>query len=280
VYRYERSGALHGLMRVRGFTQDDAHLFCTPETFEAEVDGCIDMAQLMYDTYGFPKYEVELSVRDPLNKEKYQGEDSQWELAEATLAKVLDRRGIPYKRVEGEAAFYGPKIDVKVVDAIGRVWQLTTIQLDFNQPQRFDLTYVGSDNTPHRPIMIHRALLGSMERFFGILIEHYAGNFPSWLAPVQAKILPLSDKFVDYARTVATTLRAGGMRVTVDDSDQRLGYKVRLAETERVPYALVVGAKEAEAGTVGVRKRIEGDLGAIPVGAFLERVKAEVAARH
>ncbi len=279
VYRYERSGALHGLMRVRGFTQDDAHLFCTPETFESEVSGCIDMAQLMYDTYGFPSYEVELSVRDPANKQKYLGEDADWERAERTLAKVLESRNIAYERIEGEAAFYGPKIDVKVVDAIGRVWQLTTIQLDFNQPERFDLHYVGSDNAPHRPIMIHRALLGSMERFFGILIEHYAGNFPAWLAPVQAKVLPLSDKFVDYANQVARTLREAGVRVVVDATDQRLGYKVRLAETERVPYALVVGGKEAEAGTVSLRKRLEGDIGALPVGAFVERIRGEIAAR-
>jgi len=279
VYRYERSGALHGLMRVRGFTQDDAHLFCTPETFETEVSGCIDMAQLMYDTYGFPSYEVELSVRDPANKQKYLGQDAEWDRAESTLARVLTSRNIAYKRIEGEAAFYGPKIDVKVVDAIGRAWQLTTIQLDFNQPERFDLHYVGSDNTPHRPIMIHRALLGSMESFFGILIEHYAGNFPAWLAPVQAKVLPLSDKFVDYANQVAKTLREGGVRVVVDSTDQRLGYKVRLAETERVPYALVVGGKEMEAGSVSVRKRIEGDLGALPVAAFLDRVRGEIAAR-
>jgi len=279
VYRYERSGALHGLMRVRGFTQDDAHLFCTPETFESEVSGCIDMAQLMYDTYGFPSYEVELSVRDPANKHKFLGTDTDWERAEATLARVLATRNIAYKRIEGEAAFYGPKIDVKVVDAIGRVWQLTTIQLDFNQPERFDLHYVGSDNTPHRPIMIHRALLGSMERFFGILIEHYAGNFPAWLAPVQAKVLPLSDKFVDYANQVARTLREGGVRVVVDATDQRLGYKVRLAETEKVPYALVVGGKEMEAGSVSVRKRLEGDLGAMAVGAFAERIRGEIAAK-
>ncbi|MEL6346520.1 MAG: threonine--tRNA ligase, partial [Myxococcota bacterium] len=199
VYRYERSGTLHGLMRVRGFTQDDAHLFCTPESLEEELRGCLDIAQLMYRTFGFPDYKVELSVRDPANKDKYLGSDEIWDLSETTLAKVLDERGIAYQREEGEAAFYGPKIDVKVVDAIGRTWQLTTIQLDFNQPNRFDLDYTGADNTTHRPIMIHRALLGSIERFFGILIEHYAGNFPVWLAPEQVRVLPLSEKFVDYA---------------------------------------------------------------------------------
>lgn len=280
VYRYERSGALHGLMRVRGFTQDDAHLFCTPETFESEIEGCIDFAKLMYDTYGFPEYKVELSVRDKANTEKYMGDDAVWDHSEHVLAKVLERRGIPFTRVEGEAAFYGPKIDVKVVDAIGRIWQLTTIQLDFNQPERFDLTYIGADNAQHRPIMIHRALLGSLERFFGILIEHYAGNFPVWLAPVQAKILPLSEKFVDYANSVAAELRKAGVRAKVDASDERLGYKIRLAENEKVPYALVVGAKESEARSVGVRRRIQGDLGEMPVTAFVERVRGEIASRE
>ena len=279
VYRYERSGALHGLMRVRGFTQDDAHLFCTPETLEAELGGCLDIAQLMYKTFGFPEYKVELSVRDPMNKAKYQGDDAIWDLSEATLAKVLDDRGIPFKRMEGEAAFYGPKIDVKVVDTIGRTWQLTTVQLDYSQPERFDLTYVGADNNPHRPIMIHRALLGSIERFFGILIEHYAGNFPPWLAPVQARILPLSEKFNDYAHDVAKRLRAAGLRAKVDDSDERLGYKIRRAELERVPYALVIGAREAEEGTVGVRKRLAGDLGAMRVEEFQQRLLDEVASR-
>lgn len=279
VYRYERSGALHGLMRVRGFTQDDAHIFCTPESLEAELGACLDIAQLMYSTFGFPDYKVELSVRDPQNKEKYQGDDAIWDLSESTLAKVLDDRGIDYTRIEGEAAFYGPKIDVKVVDAIGRTWQLTTVQLDFNLPNRFDLTYVGADNQPHRPIMIHRALLGSIERFFGILIEHYAGDFPPWLAPVQAKVLPLSEKFRDYAQGVVDQLRAAGLRAKLDDSDEKLGYKIRKAELEKVPYALVCGGREAEAGAVGVRKRHKGDLGAMPVADFVERLKAEVAAK-
>ncbi len=276
VYRYERSGALHGLMRVRGFTQDDAHIFCTEDTLEAELGRCLDISQLMYETFGFPEYKVELSVRDPANTEKYQGDDAIWDLSESTLAKVLDDRGIEFKRIEGEAAFYGPKIDVKVVDAIGRTWQLTTVQLDFNQPDRFDLSYVGTDNAAHRPIMIHRALLGSIERFFGILIEHYAGNFPPWLAPVQAKVLPLSEKFNDYAWQVANDLKAQGHRVAVDDSDERLGYKIRRAELERVPYALVVGGKEAEAGTVGVRKRTEGDLGTMPLADFQQRLQADI----
>ncbi len=276
VYRYERSGALHGLMRVRGFTQDDAHIFCTHETFEQELGACLDIAQLMYSTYGFPEYKVELSCRDSADTGKYLGDDAIWELSESTLAKVLDDRGIEYKRIEGEAAFYGPKIDIKVVDTIGRTWQLTTIQLDFNLPERFDMTYVGADNAPHRPIMIHRALLGSLERFFGILIEHYAGNFPPWLAPVQARVLALGEKYFDYAHKVAAELRAEGLRVAVDDSHEKLGYKIRRTELDKVPYALVVGGREEEDGAVGVRKRMDGDLGTMSVADFAARLKAEV----
>jgi threonyl-tRNA synthetase len=279
VYRYERSGALHGLMRVRGFTQDDAHIFCTRDQLEAELSGCLDIAQKMYDTFGFPEYQVELSVRDSTDTAKYQGDDEIWELSEGTLAKVLDDRGIPYKRVEGEAAFYGPKIDVKVVDAIGRVWQLTTIQLDFNQPDRFDLTYRGADNENHRPIMIHRALLGSIERFFGILTEHYAGNFPVWLAPIQVRVLPLSEKFIDYAQSVLDALKAAGIRAEIDDDSEKLGYRIRKAEMDRIPYTLVMGASEEESGQVAVRKRMEGDIGAMALDAFVARITEEDAAK-
>jgi threonyl-tRNA synthetase len=279
VYRYERSGALHGLMRVRGFTQDDAHIFCTLDQLEDELGACLDIAQLMYSTFGFPEYKVELSVRDSQNTDKYQGDDAVWDLSERTLAKVLEDRGIEYKRIEGEAAFYGPKIDVKVVDAIGRTWQLTTVQLDFNQPERFDLTYVGADNATHRPIMIHRALLGSIERFFGILIEHYAGSFPAWLAPVQAKILPVSQKFADYGQEVTARMKAAGLRVVLDDDSEKLGYRIRRAELEKVPYTIVVGGREAEAGTVGVRQRRGGDLGSMSVEDFIARVKSEIASK-
>lgn len=278
VYRYERSGALHGLMRVRGFTQDDAHVFCTEDTLEAELGACLDLAQLMYRTFGFPEYRVELSVRDATDTSKYQGDDAIWDLSERTLATVLESRGIPYTRIEGEAAFYGPKIDVKVVDAIGRSWQLTTIQLDFNQPDRFDLSYIGADNTSHRPIMIHRALLGSIERFFGILIEHYAGNFPVWLAPVQARVLPVSDRFADYANEVASTLKQAGLRARLDEGES-LKYRIRRAELDRIPYVLVVGGKEAEARTVAVRRRLEGDLGAMPLDDLVQRLKQEEADR-
>lgn len=277
VYRFERSGALHGLMRVRGFTQDDAHIFCAQEDLEAELGACLDVAQLMYSTFGFPEYKVELSVRDGSDTDKYQGDDAIWDLSETTLAKVLDDRNIPYKRVEGEAAFYGPKIDVKVVDAIGRVWQLTTVQLDFNQPERFDLKYVGQDNEPHRPIMIHRALLGSIERFFGILIEHYGGNFPVWLAPTQVRVLPVSKKFEDYARSATEAMKKAGIRAKLDDGAEKLGYRIRKAELDKVPYAVIIGGKEADNGTVSPRKRLEGDLGAMALDAFIERVVREAA---
>ncbi len=279
VYRFERSGALHGLMRVRGFTQDDAHIFCTEASLEDELARCLDIAKLMYETFGFPEYKVELSCRDSEDAAKYLGTDEIWALSESTLAKVLEDRGIEYTRIEGEAAFYGPKIDVKVVDAIGRTWQLTTVQLDFTQPDRFDLTYVGADNKPHRPIMIHRALLGSIERFFGILIEHYAGDFPPWLAPVQARVLPVSEKFLAYGESVTAQLRAAGLRASLDVSDEKLGYKIRRAELEKVPYALIVGGREADSGTVGVRRRHQGDLGAMPVGEFADRLTAEVASK-
>ncbi|MEE2751408.1 MAG: threonine--tRNA ligase [Myxococcota bacterium] len=277
VYRYERSGTLHGLMRVRGFTQDDAHIFCTAETLEAELDACLDIAQLMYDTFGFPEYKVELSVRDSEDTSKYLGSDDIWDLSQTTLAKVLDDRNIEYTTIEGEAAFYGPKIDVKVVDAIGRTWQLTTIQLDFNLPDRFDLEFIGSDNQPHQPIMIHRALLGSLERFFGILIEHYAGNFPVWMAPTQVRVLPLSDKFLDYANTVTDSLKSAGIRAVLDDDSEKLGYRIRRAEMDKIPYVAVVGGREEEAGTVGVRKRLQGDLGAMPIADFAARVSEESA---
>ena len=279
VYRYERSGALHGLMRVRGFTQDDAHIFCAREDLEAELGACLDIAQHMYETFGFPEYKVELSVRDSKDTSKYQGGDEIWDLSEQTLTKVLEDRGIEYKRVEGEADFSGPKIDVKVVDAIGRVWQLTTVQLDFNQPERFDLKYVGADNETHRPIMIHRALLGSIERFFGILIEHYAGNFPVWLAPTQVRVLPVSQKFSEYAREATEAMKAAGIRAKLDDDAEKLGYRIRRAELDKVPYAVIIGGKESEARTVSPRKRLDGDLGAMPLEAFIEQVKREDADR-
>ncbi len=270
VYRYERSGVLHGLLRVRGFTQDDAHIFCTPEALKQEIMGCLELAQLVYRTFGFT-YTVELSVRDPRDPAKYMGGDERWTWAEAVLAEALEHMGLAHAVIEGEAAFYGPKIDIKVVDAIGRNWQLGTIQLDFNLPERFDLQYIGEDNRPHRPIMIHRAILGSLERFLGILIEHYAGAFPLWLAPVQAIILPITDKQNEYARAVQEHLRRAGLRVEVDLRGEKIGAKIRHAQLQKIPFMLVVGAREAEAGTVSVRERTRGDTGAVPVEAFLER---------
>jgi len=270
VYRYERSGVLHGLLRVRGFTQDDAHIFCTPETLKQEITGCLDLAQLVYRTFGF-EYAVDLSVHDPKDRSKYMGGDETWDWAEKTLAEALDQLGVGYKMIEGEAAFYGPKIDIKVVDAIGRAWQLGTIQLDFNLPERFDLEYIGEDNRPHRPIMIHRAILGSLERFFGILIEHFAGAFPLWLAPIHAIVLPITDTQNEYAVNVQRQLSDAGLRVEVDLRGEKIGAKIRHAQLQKIPFMLVVGPREAERNQVAVRERSRGDLGPVPVEVFLRR---------
>lgn len=261
VYRYERSGVMHGLLRVRGFTQDDAHIFATPETVEEEAGACVDFALLLLRTFGFDKFEVELSTWDPENREKYSGEAPQWELAEQSLESALRKRGIPFKRMIGEAAFYGPKIDIKLVDAIGRPWQLTTVQFDFFLPERFSLEYVGADGQLHRPFMVHRALLGSIERFFGVLIEHYVGAFPVWLSPVQAVVLPISEKHLDYALQVMQELRAAGVRVQLDDRNEKLNARIRDAQLQKVPFMLVVGDREAQGRGVAVRRRDTGDAG-------------------
>ena len=255
VYRYERSGVMHGLLRVRGFTQDDAHIFCTPQQIEDEVVGCIDFAVAVLNTFGFSEYQVELSTWDPKDRKNYAGSDDNWELATRSLQSALERRSIPYKTIPGEAAFYGPKIDVKLVDAIGRLWQLSTIQFDFNLPQRFDLEYVGEDGQRHQPLMVHRALYGSEERFFGVLIEHYAGNFPVWLSPVQAVLIPISERHADYANKVADELRKAGVRVHVDLRSEKMNAKIREHAMQKVPFLLVVGDKEAESGKVNVRTR-------------------------
>jgi threonyl-tRNA synthetase len=277
VYRYERSGVLHGLLRVRGFTQDDAHIFCMPEQIEKEVEDCVDFAFDVMRTFGFDKYEVELSDWDAAHPENYAGKPEDWARATHVLATTLDRLKIPFKRMEGEAAFYGPKIDVKLIDAIGRPWQLTTVQFDFNLPARFGLEYVGEDGARHQPLMVHRALLGSVERFFGILIEHYAGAFPAWLAPVQVEVLPLSEKISAYAKDVTEKLAAAGFRAHLDDRNEKLQHKIRDAQLQKIPYMLVVGAKEAEAGTVSVRHRSKGDQGARPLADFISALTAEVA---
>ena len=279
VYRYERSGVLHGLLRVRGFTQDDAHIFCTPAQIEAEVEACIDFAFAVMKNFGFDKFEIELSDWDPKHPENYAGKPEDWRRATSALASTMTRMKIPFKKMDGEAAFYGPKIDVKLIDAIGRPWQLTTVQFDFNLPARFGLEYVGEDGARHQPLMVHRALLGSVERFFGILIEHYAGAFPVWLAPVQAEICPVSEKVIDYARHVADTLKRHGLRVHLDDRSEKLPAKIRDAQLQKIPYMLVVGAKEAEAGTVAVRHRSKGDLGGRPLAEFVSALQEEAETR-
>jgi threonyl-tRNA synthetase len=273
VYRYERSGVMHGLLRVRGFTQDDAHIFCTPEQIEDEIAGCLDFALHVLRTFGFDRYEAELSTWDGGASGKYDGTPEQWQLAESALKNASDRLGLKVKVVSDEAAFYGPKIDVKLVDAIGRLWQLSTIQFDFTLPRRFELTYIGEDGKPHPPLMVHRALFGSLERFFGILIEHYAGAFPVWLAPVQAIVLPITDRQIPYAREVAARLKQAGVRVAVDDRNEKVNFKIREAQLQKIPYMLVVGDREAAAGTVSVRNRRHGDQGSRTVDEFLAEIQ-------
>jgi threonyl-tRNA synthetase len=279
VYRYERSGTLHGLLRVRGFTQDDAHIFCTPEQIEDEILRVLDFSLNILRGFGFDDYKVELSVRDPHKPEKYAGSDAMWRQAEASLARALEARKLPHERKEGEAVFYGPKIDIKIMDALGRPWQCSTIQFDFNIPERFDLTYVGEDGRPQRPYMVHRALLGSLERFFGVLVEHYAGAFPVWLAPVQVAIIPISDRHLDYARQVEADLKSDGLRVQVDARAERMNLKIREAQLQKVPYMLVVGDKEVAAAQVAVRLRTGEDLGKQSVAEFKAMAGAAIAAR-
>ncbi|MDR0842021.1 MAG: threonine--tRNA ligase [Acidobacteriota bacterium] len=279
VYRYEKSGVLHGLLRVRGFTQDDAHIFCTRDQVKAEIADAMDLVLLIMKSFGFAEFKVELSVRDSSNKKNYAGTEEDWELAESALMEALKERGIGWKRMEGEAVFYGPKIDVKLIDAIGRSWQLSTIQFDFTLPKRFDLSYVGSDGQNHQPVMVHRALLGSIERFLGVLIEHYAGAFPIWLAPVQAVIIPIAERHHEYAKTVLAKLAAADIRVELDDRNEKMGYKIRAAQTQKIPYMLVIGDKEVEAGTVSVRNRFQGDEGALPLDGFLEKIEGFIKER-
>jgi threonyl-tRNA synthetase len=279
VYRYERSGVLHGLLRVRGFTQDDAHIFCMPSQIESEVEACMDFAFAVMKNFGFDKFEIELSDWDPKHPENYPGKPEDWQHASDALARVMTRMKIPYKRMVGEGAFYGPKIDVKLIDAIGRPWQLTTVQFDFNLPARFELEYVGEDGARHQPLMVHRALLGSVERFFGILIEHYAGAFPLWLAPVQVEICPVSEKVAEYAKHVHETLKKHGIRVHLDDRNEKLPAKIRDAQMQKIPYMLVVGPKEADAGTVSVRHRSKGDQGPRPIADVVASLQQEIANR-
>ena len=273
VYRFERSGVLHGLLRVRGFTQDDAHIICRPDQIEEEVQGCLDLALRILGAFGFTEFRVALSVRDPAHKEHYIGGDAMWEQAESSLVRALESRRLSYTRMEGEAVFYGPKIDVQVLDSLKRAWQLTTIQFDFNLPERFDMTYIGEDGREHRPYVVHRALLGSLERFFGILIEHYGGAFPVWLAPVQAAVLPVTDGEGEYAQRVAAELQAGGIRTEAWVGQKKtLGKMIREAQLAKIPYMLVCGAREAAQGAVALRMRTGQDLGPQSVEAVRDRI--------
>jgi threonyl-tRNA synthetase len=273
VYRYERSGVMHGLLRVRGFTQDDAHIFCTPEQIEKEIADCVEFARDVLKDFGFDKFQTELSTWNPADRKNFVGSEEQWNRATSSLEKVLKELKIEYTTIPGEAAFYGPKIDIKLVDAIGRLWQLSTVQFDFNLPQRFDLEYVAEDGSRKQPVMVHRALYGSIERFFGVLIEHYAGAFPVWLSPVQAVMIPISERHAEYANKVASQLKAIGVRVHVDARNEKMNAKIREHAMQKVPFLLVVGDKEAEAGKVNVRTRGKEKTEDMPAAEFVEKIR-------
>src|SRR5215831_8059359 len=277
VYRYERSGVMHGLLRVRGFTQDDAHIFCTREQIEDEIAGCLDFALEVLKDFGFDQFQTELSTWNPADRKNFVGSDDQWQGATDSLEKVLKARGIDYKVIPGEAAFYGPKIDIKLVDAIGRLWQLSTVQFDFNLPQRFGLEYVAEDGSRKQPVMVHRALYGSVERFFGVLFEHYAGAFPVWLSPVQAVMIPISERHAEYANKVAEKLKAAGVRVHVDARNEKMNAKIREHSLQKVPFQLVVGDKEVESGQVNVRVRGKEKTENIPSAEFVEKIRKLIA---
>jgi threonyl-tRNA synthetase len=279
VYRYERSGVMHGLLRVRGFTQDDAHIFCTPEQIEDEVVSCLEFAVDTLKTFGFDSYEAELSTWDNGKSGKYDGSPDQWKLGEEALRKATARLNLKVKEMPDEAAFYGPKIDVKLVDAIGRQWQLSTVQFDFTLPRRFGLEYIAEDGKKHQPLMVHRALFGSIERFFGILIEHYAGAFPVWLAPVQAIVLPITDRQLEYSRQIRDRLVTAGIRATVDDRSEKVNLKIRDAQLQKIPFMLVVGDREQASGQVAVRNRKHGDQGVKSVDDFLTEIEKLIAAK-
>ena len=273
VYRYERSGVMHGLLRVRGFTQDDAHIFCTPEQIESEIASCVEFAADVLKDFGFDKFQTELSTWNPSDRASFVGSEDQWQFATDSLEKVLKQLNIEYKIIAGEAAFYGPKIDIKLVDAIGRLWQLSTVQFDFNLPQRFGLEYVAEDGTRKQPVMVHRALYGSVERFFGVLIEHYAGAFPVWLSPVQTVMVPIAERHIDYANKVAAQLKQIGVRVEVDGRNEKMNAKIREHALQKVPFLLVVGDKEAEAGRVNVRTRGKEKTEDMQAGDFVSKIK-------
>ena len=278
VYRWEQSGELNGMTRVRGFTQDDAHLFCTEEQIAGEVLGCLALVKIILTTLGMQDYRVRVGLRDP-DSNKYTGDAANWDKAEAACREAAKTLGVPFTEEPGEAAFYGPKIDFVIKDVIGREWQLGTVQVDYNLPIRFDLSYIGADNQAHRPVMIHRAPFGSMERFCGVLIEHFGGDFPAWLAPEQVRIVPISDKVIDHARALLARLKGENLRATLDEHSDKLGAKIRRAELDKVPYTLVIGQKEAEANSVSVRSRARGDEGVMTTDDYVARLKAEVVTR-
>jgi threonyl-tRNA synthetase len=277
VYRYERSGTMHGLLRVRGFTQDDAHIFCMPSQIESEVAACIDFAEAVLKTFGFTEFEVELSTWDPNDRAHYAGSNENWDLAIRSLDNVLKAKGIQYKTIPGEAAFYGPKIDVKLVDVLGRLWQLSTVQFDFNLPARFELEYVGEDGERHQPVMVHRALFGSVERFFGVLIEHYAGAFPLWLAPVQVGLVPISEKHLAYAEKLEAELKAAGLRVETDARNEKMNSKIRDFALQKTPYIHVFGDREEAVGAVNVRTRGKQEQSSMPLADFIAKCRELVA---
>jgi threonyl-tRNA synthetase len=279
VYRWEQSGELGGMTRVRGFTQDDAHIFCTDDQVLSEIRGCLNIVLKIFGTLGMDSYRVRLGLRNP-DSSKFVGTPEQWDQAEAALRSSVQELGVEFSEEPGEAAFYGPKIDFVVKDVIGREWQLGTVQVDYNLPQRFKLSYVGPDNAPKHPVMIHRAPFGSMERFCGVLIEHFAGSFPTWLAPEQVRVLPISDKHLEYARKIFRQLADAGLRASLDESADKIGAKIRLAQLDKVPYMLVLGAREEQAGEVAVRSRKGGDQGAVSASLFIERIQTEVKERQ
>ncbi len=278
VYRWEQSGELNGMTRVRGFTQDDAHLFCIDDQVQEEIAGCLELVRIIFETLGMKDYRVRIGLRDP-NSDKYAGDPANWDRAENALREAAKELGSPYTEELGEAAFYGPKMDFVVKDVIGREWQLGTVQVDYSLPERFNLSYIGPDNQPHRPVMIHRAPFGSMERFVGVLIEHFAGKFPTWLAPEQVRILPISEKYLDYASEVENELKAAGVRASVDHHNEKIGAKIRLAQLAKVSYMLVIGEREQESKQISIRHRDRGDEGAMDVSAFRDRIVEEIKTR-
>lgn len=273
VYRYERSGTLHGLMRLRGFTQDDAHIFCTPEQTSEEIPRILDLTKHILRKFGFQKYRVYLSTRDPKQTEKYMGSEQEWELAQEALGEALKKKGIAYREMPEEAVLYGPKIDIRVVDASSREWQCSTIKFDFNLPRRFNIVYIESDGKPHEVVVIHRALLGAVERFFAILLEHCKGNLPVWLSPIQVRLLPISGNYLEYARGIRRKLLAHGIRVEVDDTDATIGYKIREAEVRKTPYMAICGRRELKLRKVSVRKHGVGDIGLLTIRRLIKNIK-------